>query len=496
MNNLRLLVLLGLTAALPARGDTGERNAWPVRVTQLTTEGRIESERSFGPFLFSQPTPGGGKAGGFRPFYVEIASADGRQRTTTFLYPIFLHRTDGERTDWSFIQLINRSGRAPGAPIAASDTAPEKFDIWPFWFSRDTGSPDTSYQAFFPFAGTIKHRFSQDRITWTVWPFYMQSEKSGATTTSTPWPFIRHTRGPEQGFALWPLYGWHEKPGAFRRNFALWPLIWNNTVQPPPDAPVGTPPTHQLGALPFYTREQGPGFINENYLWPFFGYTTRTEPKAYAETRYLWPFLVQGRGDGRYINRWGPFYTHSIVKGVDKRWVLWPLYREATWTDAGITQTKTQFLSFLVWSLDQRSATNPALPHASKFHFWPLVSEWDNGAGRKQLQFPSPLEVFFPDNEHVRRSWKPLFALYRYDERTPENIRHDWFWGAITSRRDGDRREFHLGPLFSSERSADSGRIALGNGLLGLKRGADGRGWRLFWFDFPAKAAQTPSPTR
>ena len=26
---------------------------------------------------------------------------------------------------------------------------------------------------------------------------------------------------------------------------------------------------------------------------------------------------LQGRGDDRLVNRWGPFYTHSIAKGID-----------------------------------------------------------------------------------------------------------------------------------------------------------------------------------
>src|SRR5206468_10740909 len=67
-------------------------------------------------------------------------------------------------------------------------------------------------------------------------------------------------------------------------------------------------------------------FRSETYLWPFFGYSDRTAPASYHEIRYLWPLFVQGRGD-HYINRWAPFYTHSVNHGYDKQWFLWPVLR-------------------------------------------------------------------------------------------------------------------------------------------------------------------------
>ncbi|MBS0632568.1 MAG: hypothetical protein JSS11_11680 [Verrucomicrobia bacterium] len=492
MKLLRHLALLGLTAALVARAGTEESNVWPIRVAELAPGGEVESWRALGPLLFEKPAPTGGTVAGFRPFYIVRTDTNGHVRERDFLYPLFTWRDDGEVTQWSVFQLINSSGQTAGS-LPPANGKNEAFDVWPFWFSRDTGDPATSYKALFPIAGTIKYRFGYDRISWTIWPLYMQSDKKGAITTSTPWPFIRRTTGTEQGFALWPLFGWREKPGVFEKRYYLWPLIWNNTTQPAADAPAGTPGAHASGFLPFYTRETRAGFVNQSYLWPFFGYTHKTQPVAYDETRYLWPLLVQGRGE-RYVNRWGPFYTHSIIKGTDKTWVMWPLFREAQWSDAGLLQTKTQFFFFLYWSLDQQSATNPNLPHASKTHVWPLFSSWKNGAGREQFQFISPLEVFMPNSPKVREAWNPLFALYRYDQQSPVQVRRDALFGLVTWRRDLDHREFHLGPLFSVDSRPDRGRIAIGNGLLGLKRAESGRGWKPFWFDFkrqPAKAQTT-----
>ncbi len=486
MKPVRFLAFFGCLAAFCARAGAGEFNAWPVRVDQLDVAGHRTSWEAAGPLIFKKPAPEGGTIQGFRPFYVQTDDVNGLTTVATVLYPLFIYRADSDTYQWTILDLITRAGPKREGPAYRGDKT-QAFDLWIFWFSRQTGSPETSYRALFPVVGTIKNRLGYDQLSWVIWPLYFRTEKQGAITTSTPWPFLRVTRGTEQGFALWPLFGWNDKPGAFHTAFWLWPLGWNNTTQPAEDAPPGAGPVRQFGFIPFYTRDQRTGYINENYVWPFFGYTDRTVPNRYHETRYLWPFFVQGRGDNSYINRWGPFYTHSIIKGTDKTWVMWPLFRRETWIESGLAQTKTQFFYVVYWSLEQRSLTNPLAAPASRTHLWPLFSKWDNGAGRRQFQLLSPFEVLFTDNDSVRESWTPLFALYRSDQRSPDDQRWALLWNAVSWHRDHGDKEFHLGPLLSVESKPEHGRIALGNGLLGLKREPGRPGWRLFWFDFPAK---------
>ena len=207
---------------------------------------------------------------------------------------------------------------------------------------------------------------------------------------------------------------------------------------------------------------------------------------------------MQGRGDDHFVNRWGPFYTHSIVEGMDKTWSPWPLLRRAHWTEAGVEQTKTQVLFFIFWRLEQRSATNPAAAPAEKTYLWPLLSTWDNGAGRRQLQILSPLEGMFANQPEVRAAWSPLFAVWRYDQRAPGEERTSLLWNAVTWERSaaGTRAEFHLGPLLSAVRRPDEQRWALGNGLVGLKRNPAGGGWRLFWLEFPSKQPRVSTAVR
>jgi len=92
----------------------------------------------------------------------------------------------------------------------------------------------------------------------------------------------------------------------------------------------------------------------------------------------------------------------------------------------------------------------------------------------------------------VRQNWTPLFALYRYDQRAPGDVRASFFWDAITWTRDDarSRSAFHLGPLLSVQTDSRQQRIALGNGLIGLKRTPGTRAWRFFWLDFSHRSTE------
>ncbi|HEY0945544.1 MAG TPA: hypothetical protein VGD81_09765, partial [Opitutaceae bacterium] len=81
------------------------------------------------------------------------------------------------------------------------------------------------------------------------------------------------------------------------------------------------------------------------------------------------------------------------------------------------------------------------------------------------------------------------------DQRAPGDFRHSLLWDGITfERRAAERRtSFHLGPLLGVEAQPQEQRIALGNGLIGLKRAPGERAWRLFFGQF-AKKSRSPNP--
>lgn len=491
-----LISLVGLLAtAAPGRADT-ERNYWPVSVAQSTTTGpkTQSSWTGAGPFLFSQPlapdVPSDPvRARGFRPFYVETLDAQNQLVEGYALYPLFTYRRSPGGYRWSVFSLINHYSFED----APKDPTQRGFDLWPFYFSRDTGRPESSYHAVLPLYGTVKSRFGQDRLNWVLFPLYARWEKNNVVTTTAPWPIVKVLSGEgNHGFEIWPLFGYRAKADTYREQFYLWPLIYKDE-----SALWEKQPNVKFGFLPFYASIKTADTRSETFIWPFFGYFDRTAPTRYHETDYLWPIWIQGRGDDHYVNRWGPFYTHSIVKGSDKTWVLWPLWRQESWVDGPLRHTRRQLLYFLYHDTEQQSATNPKLAAAHKTHYWPLVSIWDNGAGKKQVQALSPFDVFFPGNEPMRLAYNPFFAVYRYSRDGNENTQQSFLWNFVTYRRQPSEREFHVGPLFSSETRADEKRYTIGNGLLAWQRSAAG-GWHLSFFDFKRREASpargTPAP--
>jgi hypothetical protein len=464
--------------ALPARG--AEHNVWPFRVSEVDpVTGQANPQQFFGPILEQKTTADGRQIQALRPLFLHTAQ-DGKD-TTYLLYPFFTWRNAPGYSSFSFFDLVNdRQQEAVG-----SSSAVHGFDVWPFYFSRQTGDPATSYSALFPVAGTIKQRFGDDRLTWAAFPLYLQTEKAGRQITYAPWPIVRVISGAgHHGFELWPLFGERQRAGDYHSRFWIWPLFyWNESHL------SAAQPDVEIGVLPFYSRESGPGYRNVNYLWPFFGAMHRTEPVRYDEVRYLWPFLVQGRGEDRYVNRWGPVYTHSVIKGYDKTWLLWPLFRHAEWRDDGLDQTQNRVLWNVYWSLVQRDPRRPEAAPAFKKHLWPLYSSWDNGAGRRQFQLFSPFEVFFPDNEPVRQLYSPLFAIYRTEQRGPGDRRGTFLWGLLSWHNTATDKEFHLGPLFSEHfTSTPEARVAIGNGLLSWRRDAATGRWRFLLFDFNSRS--------
>lgn len=475
----------------------GADNVWPLWVERSSpgTEpaGRTSTEL-LGPLIFRDvPTAGapGTRISGVRPLFLEKAEIAGRYEWH-FLYPVVTYRTSPEHSRLSVLNLINRTTlRGVGAE---ADAGASGLDLWPFYFSRQTTPPDGSYRAVFPLHGTILRRFGQDRITWTLFPLYARAERAGAATVAAPWPFLKVVSGAgHSGFEFWPVYGRRLRAGDYDEQFALWPLIYRQERWTD-----GRLTTRNVGILPFYARDEAEGYVSETFAWPFFGYVDRTLPYRYRANHYLWPLWVQGRGDDRRINRWAPFYAHSRIKGTEKTWILWPLWRSQGWNDGPLAHRKDQFVYFLYHATHQRSVTRPEAPAAAKVHVWPLASYWDNGAGRRQLQALSPFEVFFPQNENVRLAWSPLFNLYRFDQAAPGDVRHAALWNAITveRQRETGRASFRLGPLFGTDTAPDHGRVTLLAGLLAWERGATGTGWRFAFARFtrPAAAAPTLSP--
>lgn len=460
---LSALAVVGVTLASPSTAEPmQERNYWPLWVERGPDAAGVERWNALGPLIYGSRSANGDTLGGVRPLFHDFSAAAG-STARSVVYPFWYGEYDApsEEHRWTILNLINSQ---------SGGERDDQFAIWPIYFSRDTGEPESSYQAVFPIYGDISQRFGQNRLTWAAFPLYVRYAKGDAITTATPWPFIKtHHGGGQRGFALWPLFGHREETGTSFSQFLLWPLIYRTA-----DKQDTATPTHRAGFLPFYATETSAGYRSETFGWPFFGYSRRTAPRSYTQTNLLWPWWVQGRGDARYVNRWAPIYSYSETASRQQTWLAWPLWRDRQWRSAHLSHHRQQVLYFLYHSETQTSLQSPDAEVAVKRHLWPLWSHWNNGAGRVQTQLLSPIEVFFPHNERTRQLWSPLFALYRYDQSAPGELRHSLLWDAVTYARSEDRlsREFHLGPLFSYRADAEGIQWGLLAGLLRVSQPA------------------------
>lgn len=398
-----------------------------------------------------------------RPFYVNVDHVDTGVENTYSLYPLFTmwERDYGYR--WSLYNLII------GQRTELDDHVTSRFEVWPLFWYYNTGDEETSYVAQFPLAGTLKGRLFHKRLDWVLFPLWVRQTQRNHVDNSILWPIFR-MRGGEggaSGAAVWPLYGHFERPDDYDRTFALWPLVYNNYDY----SAAGT--YHALGVLPFYAQETAPGLESRSFLWPLFGYTREWEPRAdYSEVRYLYPFFVQGRGEEKYVNRWLPFYTHETRPDYVKNWYLWPLLKTESQEIAGVHSERQSVLFFLYKNTYQTAPGQPGWS-AQKTHLWPVFSYWDSGEGTRQFQLLSPLEVLFPGNEGVQRTWSPLFAVYRY-QGTPLAERHSVLWDLLLWENGQEGSLFQVGPLFEREADREGSRWSVLKGLISIDRRPDG----------------------
>ncbi len=439
--------------------------------------GTIEQSQFLGPIIGTQET-GEMPYVTVRPLFIHYHNEENELWRLHIVPPIFNYFKQGDSVRWDIYQLI----RYRKLTFTQDIHPVTNFQIFPIYFSHETGHEATSYWGLFPIYGELQNFIGIPKINWVLFPLYAQFDRGrGETRYAAPWPIIRWQTGPiSSGFAFWPLYSQFERENVYHRTSVLWPIYYRNV-----DNPHVEEPYLRTGVLPFYALEEGPGVLDETFLFPFFGYRTEFEPRPqYDETRYFWPFFVQGRGVNREINRWAPFYTYSRTNTWEKRWLMWPFFKHRTREEKGLLIDQQQVLFFVLWRNHQTSLSNPNLPAATMTHLWPFYSELDNGAGLYQFQLFSPLEVFFPHNQTFRDLYSPLFAIYRL-ERSPEGqVNRSFLWNLITARTSDTAQKVSIGPLVNWQEDEESYEVNVLHGLFSIGRNDEGeRTLRMFWFD-------------
>jgi len=487
-----MAALLALTGGAFARQDSSNAAALPqweaMRLENwmplwLTGDDPQTGERvqfSMAGPLVEQRMDGAVTWGTVRPFWIEFEDANRPQTDFHLLYPLFNYHDETNITRWDIFDLLRWTEFRNTDQEAISQT----FWAFPFFFWRRSEAPGEDYTGIFPFAGNVKEFFFFSELQWSMFPLYFQTRSAQIKKHYLPFPFIQRQTGPGTGgWALWPLMGHFWREGKSDFQYMLWPLVYRKVDQFDKERP-----RVRQGVLPFYAFEKSENVTDWTYLWPFFGWREEVDP-AYSETRYFWPLLVQGRGK-KYINRWAPAYTHSIVNGHDKKWYMWPLIRDEEWVEKDVLIDREQFLYFLYWTERQTSLENPAAPQAGLTHVWPLYSHWDDGAGQEQFMFFSPLQVFFPHDRVIRHKYSPLFALWRYS--IDDGVRRDsLLWDLVTVQHNAineGSRQLTVGPLLEVEASQERTGFTALKGLLGWEERQEQEILHLLWQEVPKES--------
>jgi hypothetical protein len=455
-----LLVALGIFAAsftaLP-HVCTGADNFSPLFSEGEPSTLLAERSHALGPFI-STDIDGSSTFRALRPFYVTNVDSTTDTSWVCSFYPLFSERSYPGGYRWNILELCigSKSESALGKPITG-------FELWPFFWHYDTGVPEESYDAFMPVAGTLRNRLFHKRIDWFAFPLFLRLEQQDHVDTCILWPIFRSREGPQTtGWAAWPLAGHFECTGKYDNTFALWPLFYNDYRTLPPM--LGGGRIHRFGVLPFHAFERAPGMDSKTFVWPFFGYTDEIAPrKNYHEIRYLYPFVVVGHGEVKNVDRFLPFYTHETTPTHHKTWYVWPILRM---DDMRITTLDIHKDTVLYFLYKNEVQTAPGRDFkARKTQLWPLLGYIDNGTGTRQLQILNPFEPFLGGNDMIRQTWTPFFALYRF-ERSGDELRHSVLWDLVLYNRNGNTRDFSIGPLFHKKSSDGASSWNVARGLI------------------------------
>ena len=140
------------------------------------------------------------------------------------------------------------------------------------WSADETG---TTQLAWFPIWGELDDFITYDQIRFVLFPLYVAASRADFTHHSVLFPILGWTENhpttpdatPRHQFRIWPLFGYHRKPGRWSRSFFLWPLFTLRRDE------LWKPEQERLLTW---------------MLWPLFGWTQRG---TYRAVTTLWPFF-------------------------------------------------------------------------------------------------------------------------------------------------------------------------------------------------------------
>ena len=408
---------------------------------------------------------------GFPPVYSQQIDNQIESMEWDFLYPLATYDKYGDEFRFQFLQLFAFSGGRTQA-----DDLNQRTTLFPFYFRQRSENPEEKYTAFFPFYGTIKNRLLRDEVNVVMWPLYIKSRKRDIVTRNYLYP-IFHLRDGERlrGWKVWPIVGREEKesfrqvnrfneaevvPGHRKFNM-MWPLFYHN------DLGLGTEnPEAQRVFLPFYSIFRSPLKRSYTFLWPFGPIVNRNEEKGFREFAFPWPFVQFARGEGKTENRVWPIYHHLQRPDVERKSVLWPIYRFRKIEASPVVRTRHRILFFLFSNI--KEFDSEAETARRRWDLWPFFSRTIEHDGRSRLNLLSLLKPILPNNKGIARNYTPLWSI----------------WRSARNPNEGTSSQSLLWNLYRRETSKDSKKCSLLFGLFRYEAKSERKRWRFLFIPF------------
>lgn len=474
MSRILRRILLGFCclAAWPAWAEEPTVvTLWPLFDYRHAAELDYTSVNLFGPLVKFERTAHTTRFG-LRPLFFQEHGRNASDASGEILYPV---AGWNKTSDSSHLQILHWLEWSSHPHDAGAVTRERAVTAFPFFFYQ-TALNGRGSLALFPVAGRLEGMYGRDRIDFFLFPLYARTERDGTSVTNLLWPVLARVRGSggESGWKFWPLAGWADHPGVYRKRFFLWPLWTSN------DLALDSPdPMSQRSVFPFWSREQSPDLRRTSLFWPFFNHTADAR-RGYEEWEFPWPLLRLTRGEQVHGLRLLPFYADETRGAIRKRWLLWPGYsREARATEAW--RYRRDRLFYFLYSDTREYDGAHERPRLRRVDFWPLFHyEWQDGIGH--FSTVALLEPFFPGNERIARNWAPLWRLYqvRWDANGGETS--SLLWNLYWKDRRAEGVVWELFPVLRYRRHGDSLLdISVVKGLVRYRNDPEGRRLQLFF---------------
>ena len=252
-----LLLALVCSATSALASDATVSTFWPFFDYRASESADYSSLHMLGPFV-KYETKGTETEYALRPLFYRAVDEEGSS-STDVLYPVLRHKNRGDGT--SSVRVLgllsydfgenedDRHGDGNDNPEFEAFSS-KRYYLFPFLFYGE--EEQGRYFAFFPFFGTLYNWFKRDRISFTLFPIYSQTERKGTQVDNVLWPFFAKISGEnESGYKFWPIYGASRKEGVYRKRFFLWPIFFSESLKLDSDNPK-----ELRAAWPFYVSKE------------------------------------------------------------------------------------------------------------------------------------------------------------------------------------------------------------------------------------------------